>query len=1082
MAALISTLFMPQSPVNAEGESTVTISVIEGVTPPVAGAKPVQSISLPDNYSGTIVWESTKGELASDENFEANTIYVARIYLTPAPGKFFAKNSFIEPSVADASRVTSSIDESSAQIDAFFFPELGNTTDYLDDSFRNAGSVSMKDIFGESPLNESGTVVGPIKVDQIAVDAEDRIVVLASFYGANNQDSEVSGADRVAVGTGYENSVNIASQFGNGSWSSAAKVALEYTTTVGVVEFTDWYLPSIDELQALYAQREIAGGMKSDESYWSSSQLSATVASGIYFANGSSSIESESKSSLLYVRPIRAATTANPVIGDVGPGGGKIFYVSPTPFACGEELLANCNYLEVAPANWFDEVGDPLRSWAADFRTDNHILFRLNENGSYDQSFGDPSITLQKNEDDEPKPYVLVTTTCPYYKERVNLKIDSENRILVKLSGSADEDTCSGHHNFVARYTSEGEIDISFGDDGDGVIGALEPQLYPIESLYDQFVLDTQNRIVIASLSYETPTVVVVERFSQNGLIDTSFGTSGVMSLDVGYPNDPGSPSCLVEGDWDYIAEYGSISCVRDNAGNLRWIRNSINNEFRYLTLIADASGYVVGYTGTELIDLDNGDEAVYTTLVRININGILDGNFQGPLGSDEFILPDFFLTNLVSDGPSGFFISGTSFDPTELSYLSGLTLRLVTNGNLDVDFSGLGEVPWLSPLFSEFCANSAVHRNFNTNQSTIGVMVGNFCEDGGRLKVFTPSGAFQGEFSFATDPFNPALQFVNQIITTNTGNPLILSGVIPVNGLFGYLFARRADLLEQLGYEYWDGAVISRYTLTEESIATPPAPPPTPTPIYAPTPIPYLKTLSLPRLNLKDGKLVCVAGAYNAGYTLDGVIQGSATSLFTPATYTYDLNINGVVQSSLTNTSANPTTSWDMPSAISASLITCSVTVTANGVTNIDRSSDNAAGVSAAKAALSTEISKVESDYSALLNANEKAYQKALIDNRSKWRNDADTLRKNYQAEIAAIRALPSTKETRGSSLVALKNYTAAVKKNSADYKASKPAALAERDAANKTALDAKSAAVASANAAYGSFIESIGYGVLVP
>jgi len=42
--------------------------------------------------------------------------------------------------------------------------------------------------------------------------------------------------------------------------------------------------------------------------------------------------------------------------------------------------------------------------------------------------------------------------------------------------------------------------------------------------------------------------------------------------------------------------------------------------------------------------------------------------------------------------------------------------------------------------------------------------------------------------------------------------------------------------------------------------------------------------------------------------------------------------------------------------------------------------------------------------------------------------------------------------------------------------------AALAARDLANKAALETKNGAIVKANAVYGAFIESIGYGVLVP
>jgi hypothetical protein len=50
-------------------------------------------------------------------------------------------------------------------------------------------------------------------------------------------------------------------------------------------------------------------------------------------------------------------------IGETGPGGGTIFYVASTPFACGPARAAICKYLEAAPANW-SGGGDPTRAWA----------------------------------------------------------------------------------------------------------------------------------------------------------------------------------------------------------------------------------------------------------------------------------------------------------------------------------------------------------------------------------------------------------------------------------------------------------------------------------------------------------------------------------------------------------------------------------------------------------------------------------------------------------------------------------------------------------------------------------------------
>ena len=40
------------------------------------------------------------------------------------------------------------------------------------------------------------------------------------------------------------------------------------------------------------------------------------------------------------------------VLGNTGPGGGTVFYVAATPFACGPTGASTCNYLEAAPHGW----------------------------------------------------------------------------------------------------------------------------------------------------------------------------------------------------------------------------------------------------------------------------------------------------------------------------------------------------------------------------------------------------------------------------------------------------------------------------------------------------------------------------------------------------------------------------------------------------------------------------------------------------------------------------------------------------------------------------------------------------------
>jgi hypothetical protein len=53
-------------------------------------------------------------------------------------------------------------------------------------------------------------------------------------------------------------------------------------------------------------------------------------------------------------------------IGDVGPGGGTIFYVASTSFACGPTLNLTCTYLEVAPTTGGAAWSDAQLKWSSD--------------------------------------------------------------------------------------------------------------------------------------------------------------------------------------------------------------------------------------------------------------------------------------------------------------------------------------------------------------------------------------------------------------------------------------------------------------------------------------------------------------------------------------------------------------------------------------------------------------------------------------------------------------------------------------------------------------------------------------------
>ncbi|MEI6586169.1 MAG: DUF1566 domain-containing protein [Sediminibacterium sp.] len=83
----------------------------------------------------------------------------------------------------------------------------------------------------------------------------------------HNGSYTTTGAIGTAIGTGLVNTNNIITNQGATSTSYAAGLARAYAGG----GYTDWYLPSKDELNKLYINREVVGGF-TGTNYWSSTQ------------------------------------------------------------------------------------------------------------------------------------------------------------------------------------------------------------------------------------------------------------------------------------------------------------------------------------------------------------------------------------------------------------------------------------------------------------------------------------------------------------------------------------------------------------------------------------------------------------------------------------------------------------------------------------------------------------------------------------------------------------------------------------------------------------------------------------------
>ncbi len=90
----------------------------------------------------------------------------------------------------------------------------------------------------------------------------------------------------------------------NQAGNFAAKVCADYSVTVGVITYGDWYLPSKYELYLLYLHQNVVGGFANND-YWSSSESYSNYAWNQLFSSDGV-MSNDYKCYSLYVRAIRA--------------------------------------------------------------------------------------------------------------------------------------------------------------------------------------------------------------------------------------------------------------------------------------------------------------------------------------------------------------------------------------------------------------------------------------------------------------------------------------------------------------------------------------------------------------------------------------------------------------------------------------------------------------------------------------------------------------------------------------------------------------------------------------------------------
>jgi hypothetical protein len=107
----------------------------------------------------------------------------------------------------------------------------------------------------------------------------------------------ISGADGTAMGTGNQNTIDIM------AGCATAGIAARLCGNLVQGGYSDWYLPSKDELNALYTNKVAIGGF-ANNTYWSSTESGNFDAWTQVFVNGNQNYDD--KGTAFYVRAIRS--------------------------------------------------------------------------------------------------------------------------------------------------------------------------------------------------------------------------------------------------------------------------------------------------------------------------------------------------------------------------------------------------------------------------------------------------------------------------------------------------------------------------------------------------------------------------------------------------------------------------------------------------------------------------------------------------------------------------------------------------------------------------------------------------------
>ncbi|MES2543564.1 MAG: T9SS type A sorting domain-containing protein [Bacteroidota bacterium] len=266
------------------------------------------------------------------------------------------------------------------------------------------------------------------------------------------------------------------------------------------------------------------------------------------------------------------------------------------------------------------------------------LLARYNVDGTFDASFGTNGLTT-------------TNISTPSGNGITRLVLQNDGKIVIAKYGG-----------YVARYTSNGVLDPTFGSNG-------ITDLTAITGFIDNINISSTGKIYLA-IDYQiaSKTQFGLVRLNLDGSIDTTFGNSGIAYTSFNFyaPDDIEFPNNLIElsngkvlvagtlssGSFTVgIVQFNSDGTLDNTFGTNGKVANPItNSDFAYDIVIQTDGKFIISHQ----ISSCSGS---CTMNVRYNSNGSIDTSY-GTNG----VVPDFFGSSQIFLQPDNKIIKGGSY------------------------------------------------------------------------------------------------------------------------------------------------------------------------------------------------------------------------------------------------------------------------------------------------------------------------------------------------------------------------------------------------------------------------------------